>query len=337
MNRIEHACRTFTAFTVFAISQTAAFGQTPCACEKNSSAAILAAQIYPVPQHEASVMTRLPDSWPRQWSDHAPSSAASIGTSTATVLPVSASPIDHWPTLASADGSYITTHVSLKSENTATNPRTSKRVATDPATSKNAKSDPPKSATPFGSPAFGAAFGGGGGSSGGGMSGGGGSGGFAAGPVWTPPASGSSGVDGLGSGESSTDGFLNTSRSAAGSSTGTDRSLDPAPDSTATDDPTPKTGKDCGLAEIPPPICDPPSFVPEIPSTGGNPISIPDGIHGNGVGETPVVPEPSSIVLLAMAIGVGGACYIRRRKRLFAASSVSAGMDAAGSLTDCRC
>lgn len=341
MNRIEHVCRIFTALAAFALSQTAAFGQAPCPCQKNSPAAMLPGQISPLPHQQTSEMTRLPDSWPRQWSGPALSNASRVGTSTADVSPVVASPISGWPAGASPDGSYIATSVSMSSEDAPTDSRDPKTAADASATSTNTKSDASKSASsksdasksdasksaaPFGSPAFGGGGFGGGGASGG--SSGGGSGGFSGGSTWTPRPSGSGGGGGFGSGGGgSTNGFLNTSRSASGSSsTGSDTSPDPALDSTPTHRPNPTHGKDCGLAEIPPPICELPSVLPEIPPTGGNPISVPDCIHGNGVGETPVVPEPGSIVLLAMALGVGGAYSIRRRKRLAVASSIPSGV-----------
>jgi hypothetical protein len=55
--------------------------------------------------------------------------------------------------------------------------------------------------------------------------------------------------------------------------------------------------------------------LPEIPPSGGNPAPPTDHNPGGGAGEAPIVPEPGSIVLLGIALGVGGAGYIRRQRR----------------------
>lgn len=79
-------------------------------------------------------------------------------------------------------------------------------------------------------------------------------------------------------------------------------------------------GNGGGLSEVPPPMCEVPPVLPEIPSTGGDPTKTPDLTPGNGVGDTPVVPEPGSIVLLAIGAGVSGGAWLRRRKKLKAAA-----------------
>ena len=50
-----------------------------------------------------------------------------------------------------------------------------------------------------------------------------------------------------------------------------------------------------------------------IPPTGGDPLPPTDVNPNNSAGEAPVVPEPGRIVLLSIAMGVGGVGYLRRR------------------------
>lgn len=70
-----------------------------------------------------------------------------------------------------------------------------------------------------------------------------------------------------------------------------------------------------GLVHVTPPECPIPNPQPEIPVTGGDPVTPVDPGHDGGVGDAPIVPEPGSAILLGIAMGVGGAGYIRRRRK----------------------
>ncbi len=150
----------------------------------------------------------------------------------------------------------------------------------------------------------GAAIGGGGGT--GGMNGGGGSGG---------------GIGGGGNGGGSTGGGSSTwNAQAAGSGGGgglgggTDNPSTGVQSYVATDG-GPTDGPTDGIVDIPLPDPEIPDSTPDVPSSsdplhcGGGIIP---GVNGN---DSPVVPEPGSIILLGIAGGVGGAGWIRRRMK----------------------
>ncbi|MBC7967907.1 MAG: PEP-CTERM sorting domain-containing protein [Fuerstia sp.] len=317
MNRTQLACRVMIAITACAMLQSVAMGQATCQCQKHPIIA----------QPRMTVTSRLPDSWPRQWGDPvvtvSPRTVAkSALTNNATVskqhsqsssaINVNARTRDPFTGEWVAAGSQTRWSKSGQTRNSST---TSQRIASadgsSESTPKSDKSSSESKTSDTSTSGFssGAAYGGGssfggsgggasGGSFGGGMSGGN-SGGFNGGSASTPRTSGFSGgvSGGFGGGSGS-----------SGKSSGT-----PTPDPTPK--PDPHAGNGGGLAVIPPPHCPVPPVLPEIPPTGGDPVPPTDHNPGNGAGEAPIVPEPGSIVLLSIAMGVGGAGYIRHRRR----------------------
>ena len=371
MNRKQLACRVLFTFAAIGMPENVAIGEAPCACQNRPSAPTLPAfnTFYiATPQTDSSIMTRLPGSWPRQWAEPiinnptasreengasglATSDQSTIGSATNTKSPHAPA---NWPSqrIASRANSALTSTVPSVN-------------ATDPAIGSDSKSssafgaDSQSSASGTSgfssSPAFGGGgFAGGGGSASGGSFGGGSSGGgfggFSGSTTSAPRSSPSAGFGGGGSsaGESSS-GFLSTSKignddNSTDSTETQDSTETPSPpldpNSTPnlipdpTPDPTPDPGDGGGgFAEIPPPMCEMPPVLPEIPPAGGDPTTIPDFTPGNGVGDTPVVPEPGSIVLLAIGAGVSGGAWLRRRKKLKAAT-VSSHLNHHSSLTN---
>lgn len=327
MNRKQFAIRVLIAIAASAMPQSAVLGQATCQCQTHPNIAAPSVPASAVPQPRMVVNSRLPASWPRQWGDPVSTESTPLVAKSAltgkqprsdavagkqdsqntssmsrdgrtrdpfTGAWVAAGSQTRWskvdrtgnPTnssqrLASADNS-------LKSKSTTSDKSASGSKTSDSRTSGFSSG----AAYGGGSSPGGSGGGASGGLFGGGMSGSN-SGGFSGGSTSTPRTSGSSGgVSGAFSGGS---GGSGKQRSAS--------------------TPDPHTGNGGGLAEIPPPHCPVPPVLPEIPSTGGDPVSPTDPNPGNVAGEAPIVPEPGSIVLLGIAIGVGGAGYIRRCRR----------------------
>ncbi len=352
MNRKQLACRVLFTFAVIGMPENAAIGEAPCACKNKTGAPTLPAFNafnMAAPQTDSAIMTRLPNSWPRQWagptsngpittrqrnaaSGLATSDQSTVG-SISTTKPSNAPA--NWPSQRIASRADFALTATVPS-----GPAIGSDAKTSSAFGDNTKSSANGISGFSSSPAYGAGGfggGGGGGSAGGGSFGGGNSGrstgGFAGGTTSTPRSSTSAGVGsgggGFSGGSGSSSGFLSTSQTANdSSSTGSTKTQDSTqtpspttyPDPTPTPDPNPGDGGGGGFAEVPPPMCDLPPALPEIPPTGGDPTAIPDFTPGNGVGDTPVVPEPGSIVLLAIGAGVSGGAWLRRRKKLKAAT-----------------
>ncbi len=93
-----------------------------------------------------------------------------------------------------------------------------------------------------------------------------------------------------------------------------DDPVDPPTDNPGDDPVNPPTDGPCDdLTDIPLPDPSIPDVTPDVP-TGDNPSHCGGGHQAPpGSGESPVVPEPGSIILLGIAGGVGGAGLIRRR------------------------
>ena len=325
MNRKQFASHVLIAITACALSQSTAMGQATCQCQTHPNSTGPSVPASVVPQPRMVVNSRLPASWPRQWGDpvsteSTPLVVKSALTATQRSDAVAGRQDSQNTSSMSRDGKtrdpFTGAWVAAgsqtrwsKADQTGNSTTTSKRLAAavDSSKSKSATSD--KSASGSKSSdgrtsgfSSGAAYGGGSlpGGSGGGASGGlfgggmsgGNSGGYSGGSTSIPRASGSSG--GVSGGFSGGSGGSGKQSSAA--------------------TPDPHTGNGGGLAEIPPPHCPVPPLLPEIPSTGGDPVSPTDPNPGNVAGEAPIVPEPGSIVLLGIAIGVGGVGYIRRRR-----------------------
>lgn len=325
VNQTQLACRALIAITALAMFQGVAQGQATCPCQPNPI----------VSQPAMTVTSRLPDSWPRQWGDPVlPESSGKVAPSalkrngqfrgdivglqdsrTSSSMRVNAGTRDPFTGAWFAAGSQIRWS---RSGQTGTSATGAQQLA---AAGESSKSTPRSDKSPSesktsdaGTSGFssGAAYGGSssfggpggvaaGGSSGGGMSGGssgGFSGGFSGGSASIPRSSGSSG--------GMSGGFSGGTGGGSGGSAKSE--VIPTPD--------PHSDHGGGLAVIPPPHCPVPPVLPEIPPTGGNPVPPPDHDAGHGVGEAPIVPEPGGIVLLSIAMGVCGAGYIRRRRRL---------------------
>lgn len=333
MHRKQLTCHVLFTFAAIAMPENAAVGEAPCPCKNKPAAPMLPAFNMAEPQPDSLINTRLPDSWPRQWAGPTSDSQISTGQRKTTSGSVTSDPSTvgsnvntksfNWPF---QDSSSRTGSVATSTALSA--PATSPTMDSDPKTSSafgaNAKSSGSGTSGNSSSPAYGGGggFGGGGGSAGGGSFGGrssgGGSGGFPGGTTSAPRSSTSGGFSG---GSRSSSGYSSTSQTAkAGSSTrstttpGSTPTPVPGPHQTPTTHPTPDDGG--GFAEVPPPICHVPPVLPEIPPKGGDPTTIPDFTPDNGVCEAPVVPEPGSIVLLAIGAGVSGGTWIRRRKKL---------------------
>ncbi len=75
----------------------------------------------------------------------------------------------------------------------------------------------------------------------------------------------------------------------------------------------PKPGGD--LTEIDPPASQVPDSTPEIPDTNGPGKGGGDIVPGGPPTDSPVVPEPGSIILIGIASGLGGAGWLRRRMK----------------------
>jgi len=88
----------------------------------------------------------------------------------------------------------------------------------------------------------------------------------------------------------------------------------------------PKPGGD--LTQIDPPACPVPDSTPEIPGRNGPGKSGGDIVPGGEPTDSPVVPEPGSIILIGIASGLGGAGWLLRRMKLCAtmADNDSAGL-----------
>jgi hypothetical protein len=93
-----------------------------------------------------------------------------------------------------------------------------------------------------------------------------------------------------------------------------DDPVDPPTDGPGDDPVDPPTDGPCDdLTDIPLPDPSIPDVTPDVP-TGDDPSHCGGGHHTPpGNGDSPVVPEPGSIILLGIAGGVGGAGLIRRR------------------------
>lgn len=92
--------------------------------------------------------------------------------------------------------------------------------------------------------------------------------------------------------------------------------VDPPPDGPGADPvASPPDGSGDNLADIPLPDPSIPDVTPDVP-TGDNPSHYGE-VHNTrpGNGDSPVVPEPGSIILLGIAGGVGGAGLIRHRSK----------------------
>ena len=336
MHRKQLTCRVLFTFAAIAMPENAAVGEAPCPCKNKPAAPMLPAFNMAEPQPDSLITTRLPDSWPRQWAGPTSDSQISTGQGKSTSGAVISDPSTAGSTVNTKSFNWPFQDSSSRTGSIATSTATSTATSA-PAASPTMDSDP-KTSSAFGahakssgsgtsgnssSPAYGGGggFGGGGGSAGGGSFGGGGStgssGGFPGGTMSAPRSSTSGGFSG-GSGSSS--GYLSTSRTPKdGSSTGSPKpgsTPTPTPDPTPVPAPHPTPGDGGGFAEVPPPTCHVPPVLPEIPPNGGDPTTIPDFTPDNGVCEAPVVPEPGSIVLLAIGAGVSGGTWIRRRKRL---------------------
>lgn len=326
MNRKQLSSRVLIAITACALSQSVALGQATCQCQTHPHIAAPSVPAAVVPQPQMIVKSRLPDSWPRQWgepvsTESTPRVAKSALTNKSQQSDAVAGKQDSQnTTLMNREGRtrdpFTGQWVAVgsqtrwsKADQTGNPTNSSQRLASADNSLKSKSTTSDKSASGSKTSdsrtsgfSSGAAYGGGSspGGSGGGASGGlfggmsgGNSSGFSGGSSSTPRTSGSSGgVSGAFSGGSGGSGKQSSAST-----------------------PDPHTGNGGGLAEIPPPHCPVPPLLPEIPSTGGDPVSPTDPNPGNVTGEAPIVPEPGSIVLLGIAIGVGGAGYIRRCRR----------------------
>ncbi|MEJ7596058.1 MAG: hypothetical protein WKF77_31495, partial [Planctomycetaceae bacterium] len=278
MTRKRFACRVLIAITACVMPQSIAMGQAQCQCQTNPNTAGPSVPILVAPQLRPTVMSRLPESWPRQWGDP-------VSTESTRLIAKSALRNTHQGLNAVADQSDSQSTSSMshgartrdpftgewvaagsqtrwsKTDQTGNLSNSSQRVASADDSSKSTSKTSDKSASGTktsdsntsefsNGPAYGgSSFGGSGGgassgSFGGGMSGGN-SGGFSGGSTWTPRTSGTgggvSGGFGGGSGSSSSR-FLSQSEATSGNSS-TSPVVAPIPD------PTPGSGG--GLAEIP--------------------------------------------------------------------------------------
>ena len=279
MNRQQLACRVFVAITACSFPQSVGMGQAKCPCQTHADIAAPSVPTFDVRQRRTNVMSRLPESWPHQWGD-----------------PVST---ESTPLVAKS------AFTSKSSRSTSTTSSGVSKTSDD-----NTSGFPGSAAYGGGSSTGGSRSGTAVGSTGGGISGGN-SGGFLGSSAGTPRTSGSG--RGVSGGFGGGGGDLSKSETTSDESS-TSPSVAPAPILASTSISDPDPGNRGGLAEIPLPECPVPALLPEIPSTSGNPVSPTDLNPGNVSGEAPIVPEPGSIVLLSIAMAVGGASYIHRRR-----------------------
>lgn len=215
---------------------------------------------------------------------------------------------------------------------TATTPKAAPATGTSPSTKSAQQSSsksfsilPSKSGSALSGAIGGGSGGGTGGASGGtggGTSGSSGGGGTSGGINWTPRTGNSgSGSFGGGSSNRSNSGTLeyiakndnNSGSTSSGNSKNTGGTPDTNPPGSGNSPPVvTNPGDDVPVVREPEiPI---PDYTPEIPK---NETPGPAGgpVPGTGGGDTPVVPEPGSIMLLAIAGAMAGVVVVRRRRR----------------------
>lgn len=248
-------------------------------------------------------VNRLPADWPKQWD--VPSSG--VGRNA-----VTARQGIHFGDVDTADRLF-------GNRNRSVNNGTLKSAASDPSTDRLQASGKAKTKTK--------SSGGGGGGGGGAIGGSTSSGGSSAGQSDI----GSGGGDGGGSTKSGSGWTANKGSGGGGFSGGgfssgsSTRSNSPPPEPKDSDpkNPPPVTKnseipKPTGQPKTPdgppdPPDCPIPVPTPETPPPG-EPPGGPTPPPGGG-GESPVVPEPGSLLLLAIGLGLGGAKWLRYRRQ----------------------